>query len=414
MSELLELCKKAKQSKYITNNLNRDEKDKVLNTAADLLIERADDILIANALDIAAGEAKGMHPGLIDRLKLDSKRISAISNSLREIAELDDPCFRIFEERTLPNGLNLKKISVPLGVVGIIYESRPNVTADAFGLCFKAGNSVVLKGGADAFNSNKAIAAIIREALGCNGIDPDVCQLIESTDREITKQFMTMKEYIDVLIPRGGAGLISSVVDNATIPVIETGTGNCHIYVDESADLDMAISIINNAKTQRIGVCNACESLVVNSRIAASFLPKLKVRLDESNVELRADKEALEHLDNVSPATEADYGMEYLDYILSIKTVDCLDEAIEHINRYSTGHSESIITNDAEHAERFLREIDSACVYVNASTRFSDGGEFGLGGEIGISTQRLHARGPMGLKELNTYKYNITGNGQIR
>lgn len=414
MSELLELCKKAKQSKYITNNLNRDEKDKVLNTAADLLIERADDILIANALDIAAGEAKGMHAGLIDRLKLDSKRISAISNSLREIAELDDPCFRILEERTLPNGLNLKKISVPLGVVGIIYESRPNVTADAFGLCFKAGNSVVLKGGADAFNSNKAIAAIIREALGSNGIDPDVCQLIESTDREITKQFMTMKEYIDVLIPRGGAGLISSVVDNATIPVIETGTGNCHIYVDESADLDMAVNIINNAKTQRIGVCNACESLVVNSKIAASFLPKLKVRLDESNVELRADKEALEHLDNVSPATEADYGMEYLDYILSIKTVDCLDEAIEHINRYSTGHSESIITNDAEHAERFLREIDSACVYVNASTRFSDGGEFGLGGEIGISTQRLHARGPMGLKELNTYKYNITGDGQIR
>lgn len=414
MSELLELCKKAKQSKYITNNLNRDEKDKVLNTAADLLIERADDILIANALDIAAGEAKGMHAGLIDRLKLDSKRISAISNSLREIAELDDPCFRILEERTLPNGLNLKKISVPLGVVGIIYESRPNVTADAFGLCFKAGNSVVLKGGADAFNSNKAIAAIIREALGSNGIDPDVCQLIESTDREITKQFMTMKEYIDVLIPRGGAGLISSVVDNATIPVIETGTGNCHIYVDESADLDMAVNIINNAKTQRIGVCNACESLVVNSKIAASFLPKLKVRLDESNVELRADKEALEHLDNVSPATEADYGMEYLDYILSIKTVDCLDEAIEHINRYSTGHSESIITNDPEHAERFLREIDSACVYVNASTRFSDGGEFGLGGEIGISTQRLHARGPMGLKELNTYKYNITGDGQIR
>lgn len=414
MSELLELCKKAKQSKYITNNLNRDEKDKVLNTAADLLIERADDILIANALDIAAGEAKGMHPGLIDRLKLDSIRISAISNSLREIAELDDPCFRILEERTLPNGLNLKKISVPLGVVGIIYESRPNVTADAFGLCFKAGNSVVLKGGADAFNSNKAIAAIIREALSRNGIDPDVCQLIESTDREITKQFMTMKEYIDVLIPRGGVGLISSVVDNATIPVIETGTGNCHIYVDESADLDMAVNIINNAKTQRIGVCNACESLVVNSKIAASFLPKLKVRLDESNVELRADKEALEHLDNVSPATEADYGMEYLDYILSIKTVDCLDEAIEHINRYSTGHSESIITNDSEHAERFLREIDSACVYVNASTRFSDGGEFGLGGEIGISTQRLHARGPMGLKELNTYKYNITGDGQIR
>ena len=296
----------------------------------------------------------------------------------------------------------------------MIYEARPNVTADAFGLCFKSGNAVILKGGSDALESNKAIVAQIREGLKSAGLPEDAVQLIESADREVTRQFMRLNEYLDVLIPRGSAGLIRSVVENSTVPVIETGTGNCHIFVDESADLDMALNIIFNAKTQRIGVCNACESLVVHRAVAEEFLPLLKARLDEKQVEIRADKEACAMVDGFVPAAEEDWGREYLDYILSLKLVDSIDEAIAHINRYNTKHSEAIITSDYANAQRFLNEIDAAAVYVNASTRFTDGFEFGFGAEIGISTQKLHARGPMGLKELTTTKYIIYGNGQVR
>ena len=296
----------------------------------------------------------------------------------------------------------------------MIYEARPNVTADAFGLCFKSGNAVILKGGSDALESNKAIVVQIREGLKSAGLPEDAVQLIESTDREVTRQFMRLNDYLDVLIPRGSAGLIRSVVENSTVPVIETGTGNCHIFVDESADLDMALNIIFNAKTQRIGVCNACESLVVHRAVAEELLPLLKARLDEKQVEIRADKEACALVDGFVPAAEEDWGREYLDYILSLKLVDSIDEAIAHINRYNTKHSEAIITSDYANAQRFLNEIDAAAVYVNASTRFTDGFEFGFGAEIGISTQKLHARGPMGLKELTTTKYIIYGNGQVR
>jgi len=305
-------------------------------------------------------------------------------------------------------------VRVPIGVIGIIYESRPNVTADAFSLCFKSGNAVILKGGSDAIHSNVVITSIIRNTLVSCGINPDVLQLIEDTDRSIVQKFMKMNEYVDVLIPRGSAGLIRNVVENSTIPVIETGTGNCHIYVDEQADFEKAIPIIINAKTQRIGVCNAAESLVIHEEISDVFLPLLAKEMHAHHVEMRGDADTRKILPDVIPATQEDFGKEYLDYIISIKTVKSLDEAIEHINQYNTGHSETIITENQEHADRFLHEIDAACVYVNASTRFTDGFEFGFGAEIGISTQKLHARGPMGLKELTSYKYEIIGNGQIR
>ena len=330
------------------------------------------------------------------------------------MATLDDPVGEVISMKPRPNGLLIGQKRVPLGVIGMIYEARPNVTADAFGLCFKSGNAVILKGGSDALESNKAIVVQIREGLKSAGLPEDAVQLIESTDREVTRQFMRLNDYLDVLIPRGSAGLIRSVVENSTVPVIETGTGNCHIFVDESADLDMALNIIFNAKTQRIGVCNACESLVVHRAVAEEFLPLLKARLDEKQVEIRADKEACALVDGFVPATEEDWGREYLDYILSLKLVDSIDEAIAHINRYNTKHSEAIITSDYANAQRFLNEIDAAAVYVNASTRFTDGFEFGFGAEIGISTQKLHARGPMGLKELTTTKYIIYGNGQVR
>ena len=301
-----------------------------------------------------------------------------------------------------------------MGVIGIIYEARPNVTADAFALTFKAGNAVILKGGSDAINSNIAIANTMREALTDEGINPDAIQLIEDTDRSVTTQFMQMNGYVDVLIPRGSAGLIRAVVENSTIPVIETGTGNCHIYVDKAADLDKAIPIIINAKTQRIGVCNAAESLVVHEAVKDEFLPKFEKAMKEHNVEIRGDKDSAAVMSSANPATEEDFGKEYLDYIISVKTVKDVDEAIAHINKYNTGHSESIITEDKETAQKFLDRVDAACVYVNASTRFTDGFEFGFGAEIGISTQKLHARGPMGLKELTSYKYQIVGEGQIR
>ena len=355
-----------------------------------------------------------MHEGLLDRLALTETRIADMAEGLRQIAALEDPIGEIMDTFTRPNGLKISKVRVPLGVIGIIYESRPNVTADAFGLCFKAGNAVILKGGSDALLSNKAITVVLRNALQESGNCADALQLIDSGDREITKAFMKMKEYVDVLIPRGGAGLIRSVVENSTIPVIETGTGNCHIYVDREADLNMAVNIIINAKTQRIGVCNACESLVIHNDMNDDFLTVIELGLRSHHVFRGGDDAVREVLSDCLPATEEDYASEYLDYIISMKTVTDVDEAIAHINKYNTKQSEAIITKNELTAEKFLKEIDAACVYVNASTRFTDGFEFGFGAEIGISTQKLHARGPMGLKELTSYKYQIHGNGQIR
>lgn len=411
---LKEMGARALNAKYALQKLTATEKNKALLHASEALLSHTEEILSANEKDIKAGKEKGMHEGLLDRLALTETRIAAMAEGLRQIAALEDPIGEIMDTFTRPNGLKISKVRVPLGVIGIIYESRPNVTADAFGLCFKAGNAVILKGGSDALLSNKAITGVLRNALQESGICADALQLIDSGDREITKAFMKMKEYVDVLIPRGGAGLIRSVVENSTIPVIETGTGNCHIYVDREADLNMAADIIINAKTQRIGVCNACESLVIHKDIKDAFLPVLAEGLRAHHVEMRGDEAVREVLSDCLPATEEDYASEYLDYIISMKTVTDVDEAIAHINKYNTRHSEAIITKNELTAEKFLKEIDAACVYVNASTRFTDGFEFGFGAEIGISTQKLHARGPMGLKELTSYKYQIHGNGQIR
>ena len=413
MTELEMLCEKAAKAKYKVQRLSEEEKNQALRAVADRLLKEKGTILSENEKDLEAGRKKGMHPGLLDRLALTEDRIKGMAEGLLQIAELPDPIGELMETFERPNGLHIEKRRVPMGVIGIIYESRPNVTADAFGLCFKSGNAVILKGGSDAICSNKAITQVIRDALEECGIVKEAISLIADTDRQVTLAFMKMKQYVDLLIPRGGAGLIRSVVENSTIPVIETGTGNCHIYVDEDADLEKAVSIIINAKTQRIGVCNACESLVIHEKIREAFLPELKKALDEKKVEIRGDEKTREVID-CTPATEEDFATEYLDYILSVKTVKSVNEAIEHINRYSTRHSEAIITENSEHAGIFLKEVDAACVYVNASTRFTDGFEFGFGAEIGISTQKLHARGPMGLKELTSYKYEITGNGQIR
>lgn len=414
MIHLEEIGKKAVAAKYSLQGKDTKEKNAALFLIADKLIENTESILTANAEDVAAGEKNGMHAGLIDRLRLTKERILAMAEGLRQIAALPDPVGEVLEQFTRPNGLKIEKRRVPVGVIGIIYESRPNVTADAFGLCFKAGNAVILKGGSDALNSNKAITNIIRSALLEAGMMADVLQLLETTQRAVTAAFMKLHAYVDLLIPRGGAGLIKSVVENSTIPVIETGTGNCHVYVDKEADLTMAVNIVRNAKTQRIGVCNACESLVVHAAVAEKFLPALKEALSPYAVELRGDESVREILPDCVPAQEADYGTEYLDYILSLKTVDSVEEAVAHINRYNTKHSETIVTENKEAAEIFLDGVDAACVYVNASTRFTDGFEFGFGAEIGISTQKLHARGPMGLKELTSYKYVIRGNGQVR
>lgn len=412
--ELVEICRRAKDVKYEVQKLSTQAKNKALISVADALVRRTDFIIEANRKDYDNGLSNGMHQGMLDRLKLDGKRIEAMAEGLRQVAELEDPIGTEIEHFVRPNGLEISKVRVPFGVIGIIYESRPNVTADAFGLTFKSGNAVILKGGSDAINSNIAITTVIRDALLEESINPDAVQLIEATDRAVTTQFMQMKEYVDVLIPRGSARLISAVVENSTIPVIETGTGNCHIYVDKDADLDKAIPIIINAKTQRIGVCNAAESLVVHKEIKDKFLPLFGAAMKENNVEVRADAAAREILTGAFPASEEDYGKEYLDYIISVKTVSDVSEAISHINKYNTGHSEAIITENEDTAKKFLNEVDAACVYVNASTRFTDGFEFGFGAEIGISTQKLHARGPMGLKELTSYKYRIVGNGQIR
>lgn len=414
MTDLNAMGKKAVEAKYLLQKAASEEKNKALQNAAEALVKNQADILAANAKDIENGKKNDMPAGMLDRLRLTTERIGAMAEGLRQIVELPDPIGEVLEQFERPNGLKIEKRRVPLGVIGIIYESRPNVTADAFGLCFKTGNAVILKGGSDAIHSNIAIVKVLRESLAQSGMTEDAIQLIEDTDRSVASAFMKLNEYVDVLIPRGGAGLIRAVVENSSIPVIETGTGNCHIYVDKAADADMAVQIIYNAKTQRIGVCNACESLVIHKDIREALLPKLAETLKLKNVEMRGDEAVREFLSDCAPATEEDYGTEYLDYIISMKTVENIDEAIAHINRYNTKHSECIVTEDAESAEKFLNEIDAACVYVNASTRFTDGFEFGFGAEIGISTQKLHARGPMGLKELTSYKYTVRGNGQIR
>lgn len=412
--ELIEIGRLAKEAEPILRKLSTAKKNEVLERAASYLEEGYEELISANDLDMKAAKENGMQEGLLDRLKLTRERIGQMAEGLRQLVNLEDPIGEVISMKKRPNGLIIGQKRVPLGVVGIIYEARPNVTADAFGLCFKTGNAVILKGGKDAIHSNTAIVRLIQKAVEDCGIPGTAIQLIEDTSRETTKAFMKLNRYVDVLIPRGGAGLIRSVVENSTIPVIETGTGNCHIYVDETADLEMAVSIIFNAKTQRIGVCNACESLVVHESVVDQLLPMLKKRLDEKLVELRGDERVQGAVAGIVPATEEDWGKEYLDYILSVKTVSSLDEAIEHINRYNTGHSEAIITHDYFHAQRFLEEVDAAAVYVNASTRFTDGYEFGFGAEIGISTQKLHARGPMGLLALTTTKYIIYGDGQIR
>lgn len=411
---LTEMGKRAKKAASVLNTLGSTEKNEGLLAASRALLDRMKEIEAANAKDMELAKSRNMSQGLLDRLALNPARIQAMADGLKEVAALEDPIGEVLSMKTRPNGLVIGKKRVPLGVVGMIYEARPNVTADAFGLCFKSGNAVILKGGSDALYSNQAIAEALREGLASCGLPEDAVQLIADTSREITKEMMRLNEYIDVLIPRGGAGLIQSVVENSTVPVIETGTGNCHIYVDESADFDMALDIIENAKTQRIGVCNACESLVVHQGIAPSFLPLLKKRLDPFQVEIRGDKRACSLTEGLTPASEEDWGREYLDYIVSLKVVDSIEEAISHINQYNTGHSESIVTSDYANAQKFLNEIDAAAVYVNASTRFTDGSEFGFGAEIGISTQKLHARGPMGLLALTSTKYIIYGNGQIR
>lgn len=412
--DLIQMGEQALIAKYEASLLTTEQKNTVLTEIARNLQKECGSILTANAEDVREGIQAGMSQGLLDRLKLTEERIGQIAEGLVQITKLPDPVGNVLEKFTRPNGLVISKVSVPMGVIGIIYESRPNVTADAFGLCFKAGNAVILKGGSDALHSNIAITNVIRETLEKNQLNPDMIQLITATDRAVTAEFMKMKGYVDVLIPRGGAGLIKAVVENATIPVIETGTGNCHIYIDKDADIEKAVKIIVNAKTQRIGVCNACESLVIHRDIREKLLPPLAKALQEKHVEMRADDGIREIMPELKAATLEDYGTEYLSLIISMKTVDSVDEAIEHINRYNTGHSESIITENREAAEKFLKGVDAACVYVNASTRFTDGFEFGFGAEIGISTQKLHARGPMGLRELTSYKYTIIGNGQIR
>ncbi len=414
MEYLNTLGQKAVAAKYELQQLTTSVKDDALQAVAFALVKETDRILAANQKDYDIAKQSGMAEGLLDRLKLTSERIEDMAEGLRQITELNDPVGEIMETFDRPNGLHISKVRVPMGVIGIIYEARPNVTADAFGLCFKTGNAVILKGGKDAFYSNEAITEVIRETLESRHISADAIQLITDNDRAVTTAFMQLKQYVDVLIPRGGAGLIRAVVENSTIPVIETGTGNCHIYVDEDADLEKAIPIIINAKTQRIGVCNSCESLLVHEKITDRFLPVLGEALKEKNVEIRGDQKVRTLIPDIVEATEEDYGTEYLDYIISMKTVTSVEEAVAHINQYNTRHSDAILTENMEHAEKFLQGVDSACVYVNASTRFTDGFVFGFGAEIGISTQKLHARGPMGLRELTTYKYLIRGNGQIR
>ena len=389
-------------------------KETALLHAAGALWQRREEILSANALDLAAGREAGMSQALLDRLALTENRVQGMSSAVEQVAKAADPVGKVLSGQTLANGLRLEKVTVPLGVIGIIYEARPNVTSDAAALCLKAGNAVILRGGKEAFRSNQAVTKVLREALEEKGLPGDSVQLVEDTSRRSAQELMALTDYLDVLIPRGGAGLIRSVKENARVPVIETGVGNCHVYVDKDADLDMAADIIYNAKCSRPSVCNAIETILVHRDAAEEALPKIKARLDEKQVELRGCERARAILPGITPAVPEDWETEYLDYILAVKVVDSLEEALEHIARYSTRHSECIVTERYSTAQRFLQEVDAAAVYVNASTRFTDGGEFGLGAEIGISTQKLHARGPMGLEQLVSYKFLIRGSGQIR
>lgn len=411
---LTELGKKAKEAEKTLMIATTEQKNKALKYIAQALIENADEIIQANAIDLENGKNNGMSEAMLDRLKLDKDRIKGMAKGVEDVVLLPDPVGRVLSETTRPNGLNIKKVSTPLGVIGVIFEARPNVTSDAAALCLKSGNTVILRGGKEAINSNRIIAKTMREAVKKSGFSEDVIQLVEDTSRESANALMQMNEYVDVLIPRGGAGLIQAVVKNATVPVIETGVGNCHIYIDKDAHVDMAADIVYNAKTNRVSVCNAAESLLIHKDIAKEALPKIKAKLDEKSVELFGDEEAVNIAKGIEKATERDWGTEYLDYKMSVKIVNSLDEAVDHIYKYSTGHSECIVTENKEAAEEFLNKVDSAAVYVNASTRFTDGGEFGFGAEIGISTQKLHARGPIGLPELQSFKYKIYGNGQVR
>ena len=404
----------AKNASYKLALLSSDTKNQVLRDCAKFIVENSDEIIAANKLDMEAGRSKNMSEGLLDRLLLTDERIKGIAASLEELALLSDPIGEISSMIKRPNGLMIGRKRVPIGVIGVIYEARPNVTADSFGICFKSGNAVVLRGGSDAINSCKAIVKTIKQALTENGIDENAVTYIEDEGHDGIKELITANDYVDLVIPRGGAGLIEFVVKNATVPAIHTGTGNCHVYVDEYANLQMAVKIIVNAKTTRLGVCNACESLVVHKAVLDKFAPLIYKALSEHGVEIRADEEAEKYCEGFVPAAEEDWGKEYLDRIISLKSVDSIEEAVLHINKYNTGHSETIITDNIQNAEYFTSVIDAACVYVNASTRFTDGGEFGLGAEIGISTQKIHARGPMGLKELTCEKYIILGDGQIR
>ncbi len=409
------LGSRAKAAARILATLNAEKKIQALHAIADALEQGQTKILMANAEDLAAAKDAGMGESMLDRLMLDETRIHSIAQAVRKVAALEDPVGETLHGFLAPNGMNIRKVRVPLGVVGIIYEARPNVTPDAASLCLKSSNAVILKGGKEAIRSNRCMAALMRGALEQCALPADAVQLIEDTSRESTLQLMKCNRYVDVLIPRGGAGLISSVVQNATVPVIETGTGNCHIYIDKDADLAMGVEILYNAKTSRPSVCNAAESVLVHKDIAEAFLPMAKRRLDEKHVTWYGCERVRTILgDEILPATPEEYGREFLDFALSAKVVDSLEEAVQHIAAYGTGHSEAIITENLRASEEFTAKVDAAAVYVNASTRFTDGGEFGLGAEIGISTQKLHARGPMGLKELTTVKYIINGQGQVR
>lgn len=414
MSALIEMGKRAKAAAVLLATLPTPRKNKALLASAEALLASGKAILAANAADVAAAQAAGVKGAFIDRLRLTQARLEDMAEGLRQVAKLDDPVGEVLSMKTLDNGLIIGQKRVPLGVIGIIFEARPNVAADAFGLCLKAGSAVILRGGKEAFGTNQAIVAALREALAKEGLPEDCVQMVPDISRETANEMMRLDGYLDVLIPRGGAGLIRSVAENSTVPVIRTGVGNCHIFVDETADLEKAARIILNAKTQRPGVCNACESLLVHERIAEAFLPAVGAALREKQVEIRGDEQTLALVDGAVPAADEDWATEYEDLILSTRVVRNIEEAVAHIRQYGTGHSEAIVTEDYTNAQRFLNEVDAAAVYVNASTRFTDGGQFGFGAEIGISTQKLHARGPMGLKELTTTKYIIYGNGQVR
>ena len=412
MPSLPELGARAKAASRALALASTEAKDEALRTAADLLVEQSPEVLAANEGDVAAAEAGGTTSTVIDRLRLTPARVEAMAGGLRQVASLPDPVGEVLDDRTRPNGLRIRQVRVPLGVVAIIYENRPNVTSDAAGLCLKSGNAAFLRGSSGAIRSNIAVAAALRAGFGKAGLPEDALVLVEDTSHDSAREFMQLRQYVDCLIPRGGPSLIAAVLEHATVPYVIDGDGNCHVYVDKDADLDAAVDIVRNAKTQRPSVCNAAESLVVHADVAAAVLPRIQAAMPE--VEFRGDPQACRLMPGASPASEADFGREFLDLTMSVAVVPDLDAAIDHVNRYGSGHTEAILTADTEAARRFVQEVDAAAVVVNASTRFTDGEEFGFGAEIGISTQKLHARGPMALRELTTYKYVIEGEGQIR